>query len=361
MKHYDLSTSTKWASLSAGNHQVTIVAKAQGYANSAPSAAVTVVKPQDVFNITNVLSNVTADGENPTTIAANDSVTLIYTANSGYTLPASVTVTGATYTWEQSTGVLDISNPTQNVTITIAGVKSVSYTVTINNGGTNSIDVYQSDSESTLGDIVTATNGVYVISKPYITLTTDGSMIEHISHSANIEELSGDSYKINGDGSISVNAICLTGDTLITLADGSQKRIDEITTADKVLSINPETNELEADEIIYCDSAENKTHTEYDIYTLSDGTEIKTVHRHRFYNMERQAMVYMDEWNIGEHFIKIDGSSPALVSHEKVIETVKHYTIFTKKNQNYFANGALSGNRFTKKITIKGDSQDEID
>lgn len=321
----------------------------------------TAAEPADVFEIINALTNVTADGENPSTIAANDSVTLIYTANSGYTLPASVTVTGASYTWEQSTGVLDISNPTQNVTITIAGVKSVSYIVTINNGGTNSIDVYQSDSESTLGDIVTATNGVYVISKPYITLTTDGSMIEHISHSANIEELSGDSYKINGDGSISVNAICLTGDTLITLADGSQKRIDEITTADKVLSVNPETNELEADEIIYCDSAENKTHTEYDIYTLSDGTEIKTVHRHRFYNMERQAMVYMDEWNIGEHFIKIDGSSPALVSHEKVIETVKHYTIFTKKNQNYFANGALSGNRFTKKITIKGDSQDEID
>lgn len=321
----------------------------------------TAAEPADVFEIINALTNVTADGENPSTIAANDSVTLIYTAYSGYTLPASVTVTGASYTWEQSTGVLDISNPTQNVTITIAGVKSVSYIVTINNGGTNSIDVYQSDSESTLGDIVTATNGVYVISKPYITLTTDGSMIEHISHSANIEELSGDSYKINGDGSISVNAICLTGDTLITLADGSQKRIDEITTADKVLSVNPETNELEADEIIYCDSAENKTHTEYDIYTLSDGTEIKTVHRHRFYNMERQAMVYMDEWNIGEHFIKIDGSSPALVSHEKVIETVKHYTIFTKKNQNYFANGALSGNRFTKKITIKGDSQDEID
>lgn len=321
----------------------------------------TAAEPADVFEIINTLTNVTADGENPSTIAANDSVTLIYTANSGYTLPASVMVTGATYTWEQSTGVLDISNPTQNVTITIAGVKSVEYTVTINNGGTNSIDVYQSDSENELGEIVTETNGVYIISKKYITLTTDGSMIEHISHSANIEELSGDSYKINGDGSISVNAICLTGDTLITLADGSQKRIDEITTADKVLSINPETNELEADEIIYCDSAENKTHTEYDIYTLSDGTEIKTVHRHRFYNMERQAMVYMDEWNIGEHFIKIDGSSPALVTHKKVIETVNHYTIFTKKNQNYFANGALSGNRFTKKITIKGDSQNEID
>ena len=236
---------------------------------------------------------------------------------------------------------------------TAGGAASVEYTVTINNGGSASIWVYQSDDESTQGDEVTGNNGVYVISKPYITLTTNGSMIEHISHSANIEELSGDSYKINGDGSISVNAICLTGDTLITLADGSQKRIDEITTADKVLSYNPDTMKLEADEIIYSDSTENKTHTEYDIYTLSDGTEIKTVHRHRFYNMERQAMVYMDEWNIGEHFIKIDGSSPTLVSHKKVIETVHHYTIFTK-NQNYFANGVLSGNRYTKKMALGG-------
>ena len=231
----------------------------------------------------------------------------------------------------------------------IKPVSVTQYSVTINNGGTNSIDVYQSDSENELGDIVTETNGVYVISKKYITLTTDGSMIEHISHSANIEKLGGDSYKINGDGSISVNAICLTGDTLITLADGSQKRIDEITTADKVLSYNPDTMQLEADEIIYCDSTENKTHTEYDIYTLSDGTEIKTVHRHRFYNMERQAMVYMDEWNIGEHFMKIDGSTPMLIAHKKITKTVRHYTIFTK-NQNYFANGLLSGNRYTKSI-----------
>lgn len=135
MKHYDLSTSTKWTSLSAGNHQVTIVAKAQGYANSAPSAAVIVVKPQDVFNITNVLSNVTANGENPSTIAANDSVTLIYTAASGYKLPSSVTVTNATSSWEPSTGVLDISNPTGDVTVTITAVTIPRYTVTMNQIG----------------------------------------------------------------------------------------------------------------------------------------------------------------------------------------------------------------------------------
>lgn len=41
---YDLSTSTKWSTLSDGDHIVTIVAKADGYRASEPSAGVTVSK-----------------------------------------------------------------------------------------------------------------------------------------------------------------------------------------------------------------------------------------------------------------------------------------------------------------------------
>lgn len=44
-KSYDLSTSAKWATLSSGNHNVQIVAKASGYQDSEKSAAVTVNKP----------------------------------------------------------------------------------------------------------------------------------------------------------------------------------------------------------------------------------------------------------------------------------------------------------------------------
>ena len=148
---------------------------------------------------------------------------------------------------------------------------------------------------------------------------------------------------------INYSYICLTGDTLITLADGTQKRIDELTLSDKVLSYNPATMQLEADEITYTDSKEDKSFTEYTRYIFSDDTEIKTVHRHRFYNMEKQAMTYMDEWKIGEHAIKQDGTVVELISSELIKETVKHYTIFTK-NQNYFANGLLSGNRYTESI-----------
>lgn len=144
---------------------------------------------------------------------------------------------------------------------------------------------------------------------------------------------------------------CLTGDTLITLADGSFKRIDQLTLADKVLSYNPDTMLLEPDEITYTDSAEHKTHTEYKIYTFADGTTVKTVHRHRFYNVEQQAMVYMDEWKLGEHAINIHGEIVALANEITCKTKIQHYTIFTK-NQNYFANGLLSGNRYTKPLTL---------
>lgn len=82
---------------------------------------------------------------------------------------------------------------------------------------------------------------------------------------------------------------CLTGDTLITLADGTTKRIDTITLADRVLAYNPETMALEADEIIRCDSDKIKTHDNFDVWTFDDRTIIKTVHRHRFYNIERNC------------------------------------------------------------------------
>lgn len=155
--------------------------------------------------------------------------------------------------------------------------------------------------------------------------------------------------KICGDCNIRFVIYCLTGDTLITMSDGTLKRIDSVSVGDKVLSYNPETMRLEADEVVYSDATENKIHTQYDIWTFENGLKIKTVHRHRFYNVEKQAMVYMDEWDIGEHAIDIHGKPIALVKHETVEEKINHYTIFTK-NQNYFANGLLSGNRYTKSL-----------
>ncbi len=155
-----------------------------------------------------------------------------------------------------------------------------------------------------------------------------------------------------GHDGLYCNCECLTGDTLILMADGTTKRIDQMAIGDKVISINPVTGMIAKDEVTVADSFENKTHTEYDIWTFSDGTIVKTVHPHRFYNIEQQKMVYMSEWKIGEHAYTKDGKQVSLVSHENVKEEVHHYTIFTKNWNNYFANGLLSGNRNTPDMKL---------
>ena len=122
----DLSTLSGWSSLIDGSYSVTIVAKADGYSDSEPSTAVSVdVVP--TYTITPELTNVTGDSSNPTTIQGGSTATLHFTANSGYQLPDSVTVTGATSSWNKTTGTLTLSNPTDNVSFSVVGEPAVIY------------------------------------------------------------------------------------------------------------------------------------------------------------------------------------------------------------------------------------------
>ena len=120
MPSVDLTTLPGWSSLSTGSHNITIVAKADGYRDSEPSAAVSVEKDA-TYTITPTLTNVIGDSSNPTTIQGGSTATLHFTANSGYQLPDSVTVTGATSSWDKTAGILTLSNPIGNVTVTIIG------------------------------------------------------------------------------------------------------------------------------------------------------------------------------------------------------------------------------------------------
>ena len=60
----------------------------------------------------------------------------------------------------------------------------------------------------------------------------------------------------------------------------------------------------------------------------------------------------MDEWKIGEHTYKQDGTKPALVAHETIKKTVRHYKITLEGGTNYFANGLLTGDRNNPKNII---------
>jgi hypothetical protein len=78
-----------------------------------------------VYNISTTLSNCTGASENSTTITEGSSITLKFTANENYELPETITVVGATPSWAKDTGILTLSNPTENVTVTIEATEII--------------------------------------------------------------------------------------------------------------------------------------------------------------------------------------------------------------------------------------------
>ena len=158
---------------------------------------------------------------------------------------------------------------------------------------------------------------------------------------------------ITPGGSYSTYVYCLAWDTEISVVYEDEKgkrrikkkKIQDLKPGDEILSFDWETMKLVPNRVKYVDGEENKTHYELDKWTFDDGTVIETVHRHEFYNVEAKRFKYMDEWKIGEHAYKQDGTKPMLVAHEVISKVVKHCTIVGEKGTNYFANDLLSGDR----------------
>ena len=150
-------------------------------------------------------------------------------------------------------------------------------------------------------------------------------------------------------------ATCLTGDTMVTMADGTCKRLDEIEVGDKVLCMNPDTLEQTEDVVVYTDKNApdyDKTSDFYDYWEFSDGSIEKTCVHHRFYNVESQSFKYINEWKLGEHSINQKGEVVELIKHEVVKRIVRHYKISTEKYYNYYANNLLTGSRRTVNIKL---------
>ena len=82
------------------------------------------------YSITKNVTNGTATGA--TSIAKNGTASVTITANTGYAIPTSVTVTGASYNYNSTTGVVTLTNPTNDIVITANCVQVVTYSITGN-------------------------------------------------------------------------------------------------------------------------------------------------------------------------------------------------------------------------------------
>lgn len=82
------------------------------------------------YSITTSLTKTIAHASNASQISSKEGyVELKFTPSEGYSLPTSITVTGCTYLWNYSTGVLTLSAPTGDISVTIIS-KEITYSVT---------------------------------------------------------------------------------------------------------------------------------------------------------------------------------------------------------------------------------------
>ena len=133
---------------------------------------------------------------------------------------------------------------------------------------------------------------------------------------------------------------CVTGDTLVTLADGNYKRIDEITPDDTLLVWDFYKGEYAA---VPSAIISNHGYGENTVVklTFDDSTEVKVTNLHQFFDADLNKFVTIDADNVAEYvghsFVKRAGDTYKTVKlsdYEISVEYVEAYGIISALHYN---------------------------
>ena len=280
--------------------------------------------------------------------------------------PAYTALTGVTVTYwsasESKVKTVDLSTLYNSGTISsnVWTYTCNDYTLTITGGAVHS--------DGTTITPVVSNNTLYFAStnKAFGTGTTSRNIIltyvftdknasatwnrtETVQYSA-LSEYSYSSFKNGTLEAPSSGGTCLTPDTLITLADGSQKRVDSLTGEEMLLVWNLETGAYDAAPIVFVDSEEE---AEYEVIHLyfSDGTDVKVIYEHGYFDVDLGKYVYLDNTAaqyVGHRFVKqggiADNAWEVVTLTDVVLETevTTAWSPVTFSHLCYYTNGMLS-------------------
>ena len=141
---------------------------------------------------------------------------------------------------------------------------------------------------------------------------------------------------------------CVTGDTLVTLANGTQKEIQYVTNEDMLLVWNFEAGKYD---VAPASIVMNHGYSNYTVtsLTFSDGTTVNTINGHGFYDLDSNKFVIIDENNvaeyIGHNFVKQDGdtyTTVTLVDYTVKEEYTESWSILTAVYHNAILEGMLT-------------------
>lgn len=148
---------------------------------------------------------------------------------------------------------------------------------------------------------------------------------------------------------------CFVEGTLITLADGSQKKVEDINYGDEVLCYDFNEGKQTTAPIEFV-MKKMQSNFYYKV-SLSDETELKLVgsngKSHRLYNVTKQSFMYPQDFEENDYTLKQDGTIATISSIEKVEEKVNFYNISSKDHINVYAENVLTSNRLSNCFEIK--------
>ena len=240
-------------------------------------------------------------------------------------------------------------NALQVFTITVTTNQYCNIVITFTDGyyknGSNDVMKKANSSE------VTLSNGTsYVYATVNSTFTVDASEAiggENPSHDYTGNGTLTESISITGTGES-----CLVEGTLITMADGTKKKVEDIVPGDMLLIFNHETGKYDVAPVLFNDSEERRNYNVINL-VFSDGTIIKVVSEHGFFDLDLMKYVYINESTyldyVGHRFFYSDIINGSISSDEVTLvnsyitnEYTKVYSPVTKYHLNYFTNNLLS-------------------
>jgi len=143
-----------------------------------------------------------------------------------------------------------------------------------------------------------------------------------------------------------VPTICLAEGTLITLANGTSKVIENIKMSDSLKVWDFDNGVFATAKPLWIKQKE--TTSKYNLLTFSDGSTLKTIEQHRIFNKQAGAFTYpmTNDTPIGTITMNEYNQEVTLIDKTVVNETVNYYNVITNYYMNLYANGILTSMRF---------------
>lgn len=161
---------------------------------------------------------------------------------------------------------------------------------------------------------------------------------------------------VNGTLKEASSSGCVTPDTLITLADGTQVRVDSLKGDEMLLVWNHETGKLDKAPVAYIVDHEGIISEREIIHlTFANGKTVKIIGEHVFFDATQNKYVSINSENadelIGHSFaaLSTDGTTVEkveLIGVERTVEETLTYEVVSYKHLTCFTEGILSTSAF---------------